>query len=81
MKPVCEALGLARSNVHALKGRPSSWIDRRTAHTPESDGELLVEIRAQIAELPSYGYRRACALVNGQRPAGTPRVNPSASTA
>ncbi len=76
MKPVCEALGLARSNVHALKGRPTSWIDRRTAQSPGNDGELLAEIRAQIAELPSYGYRRACALVNGQRPAGTPRVNP-----
>ena len=66
MKPVCEALGLARSNVHALKGRPSSWIDRRTAHTPGGDDELLAEIRAQIVELPSYGYRRACALVKVQ---------------
>jgi len=53
VKPVCDTLGLARSNVHVLKGRPSSWIDRRTAHTPSGDSELLVEIRAQIAELPS----------------------------
>ena len=76
MRPVCEALGLARSNVHALKCRPSSWIDGRTHRTPRGDIELLAEIREQIAELPSYGYRRACALVNQQRPAGTPRVNP-----
>ena len=73
---MCEALGLARSNVHALKSRPSAWIDGRTGRTPRADSELLAEIREQIAGLPSYGYRRACALVNQQRPAGTPRVNP-----
>ena len=76
MKPVCEALGLARSNVHALKSRASAWFDGRTRRTPRGDSELLAEIREQIAELPSYGYRRACALVNQQRPAGTRRVNP-----
>ena len=76
MKPVCDALGLARSNVDALRSRPSSWVDGRTQRTPKGDNELLVEIRAQIAELPSYGYRRACALVNRQRPAAAPRVNP-----
>ena len=76
VKPVCEALGLGRSHVHALKGRASSWIDGRTSRTPQGDHELLADIREQIAELPSYGYRRACALVNRQRPAGMPRVNP-----
>ena len=75
MKPVCEALGLARSNVHSLTSRPSSWLDGRTRRTPQDDSELLAEIREQIAELPSYGYRRACALVNRQRPAAR-RVNP-----
>jgi hypothetical protein len=73
---VCEALGLARSNVHALRSRPATWVDGRTQRTPRGDDELLAEIREQIAELPSYGYRRACALVNQQRPAGAPRVNP-----
>ena len=76
MKAVCEALGLSRSNVHALRSRPSSWVDGRTQRTPQGDSELLAEIREQIAELPSYGYRRACALVNRQRPAAVPRVNP-----
>ena len=64
MTAVCQALGLARSNVHALRGRPPSWVDRRTEHTPRGDDELLADIREQIAELPSYGYRRTCALVN-----------------
>jgi len=41
-----------------------------------SDVTLLDEIKAQITELPTYGYRRACALVNRQRAqAGAPRVN------
>ena len=73
---MCEALGVARSNVHALKCRPFAWIDGRTGRTPRGDSELLAEIREQIAELPSYGYRRACALVNRQRGPKAPRVNP-----
>jgi len=76
VRPVCEALGLARSNLHARICRPSAWVDGRTGRTPRGDSELLAEIRAQITGLPSYGYRRACALVNRQRLAGVPRVNP-----
>ena len=76
MKAVCLALGLARSNVHVLRSRPDSWIDGRTDRTPQGDDELLADIREQITELPSYGYRRACALLNRQRTAvGGPRVN------
>ena len=77
MKLVCELLGLARSNVHALGSRPASWTDGRTQRTPRDDQQLLSEIRSQITDLPSYGYRRACALVNRKRTsAGMPRVNP-----
>ncbi len=76
MKPVCEALGLARSNVHLRKARASSWVDGRTQRTPVGDEQLLADIRAQITELPSYGYRRACALVIRHRASvATPRVN------
>ena len=67
MKAVCGLLGLARSNVHALRGRPVSWVDGRTQRTPRDDEQLLSEIREQTTDLPSYGYRRACALVNRQR--------------
>ena len=76
MKQVCEALGLARSNVHLLRARLPSWTDGRTQRTPAGDEQLLADIRAQITELPSYGYRRACALVNRHRASvATPRVN------
>ena len=41
------------------------------------DEELLAQVRGHIAQLPSYGYRRACALVNRSREsAGLPRLNP-----
>ena len=44
---------------------------------PRGDDQLPADIRQQLTELPSYGYRRACALVNRQRASsGAPRVNP-----
>ena len=77
MKAVCQALGLARSHIHALKHRPASWTDGRTGRTPAADVELVIDIREQIAELPSYGYRRACTLVNrARRLSDRSRVNP-----
>jgi putative transposase len=77
VKTVCRVLGLARSHIHELHHRAETWRDRRTGRTPTGDAQLLAEIRDQIAELPSYGYRRACALVNRQRAQkGARRVNP-----
>ncbi|WP_370652411.1 IS3 family transposase [Aquabacterium sp.] len=74
VKAVCLALGLARSHVHDLLHRPEGWVDGRTQRTPAVDEQLLGEIRQHIAELPSYGYRRACALVNRSRRAGSHAV-------
>jgi putative transposase len=77
VKTVCRVLGLARSHVHDLHHRGDDWKDGRKGRTPTGDAQLLAEIRTQIAELPSYGYRRACALVNRQRAAQDgARVNP-----
>ncbi len=77
MKTVCRTMGLARSHVRELLGRGDDWTDGRTHRTPKGDASLLAELRHEIAELPSYGYRRACALVNRQRDAkGDARVNP-----
>jgi transposase InsO family protein len=76
MKAVAAALGLARSHLHNLFHRCASWVDGRTTRTPKGDAELVAEIREQLADLPSYGYRRACALVNRERgKTGRPRVN------
>lgn len=77
MKTVCRVLGVARSHVHDVDHRASDWQDARKGRTPKGDAQLLAEIRQHVAELPSYGYRRACALVNRQRAAqGEVRVNP-----
>ncbi|AVS71618.1 IS3 family transposase [Paracidovorax avenae] len=76
VKTVCRTMGLARSHVRDLLGRDEDWRDGRRHRTPADDAGLLAELRQEIAQLPSYGYRRACALVNRQRAAqGGPRVN------
>lgn len=77
MKTVCRVLGVARSNVCVRATRGADWTDRRRGRRPIEDGELVQEIRLEIADLASYGYRRACALVNRRREAaGGRRVNP-----
>jgi len=77
MQMVCRALGVARSHVHELHYRSPSWSDGCKGRPPAGDVQLLAEIRQQITDLPSYGYRRACALVNRQRSAqGGARFNP-----
>ena len=60
-------MGLARSHVKDLLKRSADWTDGRSHRTPSDDAQLLDELRHEISELPSYGYRRACALVNRQR--------------
>ncbi|MCZ8221113.1 MAG: IS3 family transposase [Acidovorax sp.] len=67
VKRVCRTMGLARSHLKDLLKRSADWTDGRSHRTPNDDAQLLDELRHEIAELPSYGYRRACALVNRQR--------------
>jgi putative transposase len=67
MKTVSEVLGVARSNLHIRARRRADWSDRRRHRRPRADAELVMEIRAEIASLPSYGYRRAWTLVNRRR--------------
>jgi putative transposase len=66
MKRVCVVLGVARSHLHLRVHRPLNWMDRRRHRQPR-DAALLAELRAAVAGLPSYGYRRAGALVNRHR--------------
>ena len=61
MKTVCRVLGVARSHVYELHDRSEDWRDGRKGRAPAGDAQLLAEIRQQISDLPSYGYRRACA--------------------
>ena len=69
MKAVCAALGVARSNVYLQVMRTDDRIDGRTARVrdPVADLMLIDSVRAEIVSLPTYGYRRAGALVNRTR--------------
>ena len=68
MKAVCEALGVARSNVITMRSRPSGWTDRRRgARDAASDLEVIGEIKAVIEAQPSYGYIRVWGMVRNRR--------------
>lgn len=67
MKSVCLVLGVARSNLHVRHHRCGDWQDGRRDRTPAQDEALLADLRRHIADLPSYGYRRAGALLNRER--------------
>ncbi len=58
MKAVAEATGVARSTLQA---KPS--VPRRRGRPPLPERELLGEIRAVVAELPTYGYRQVHAVL------------------
>jgi len=74
MKTVADTLGVARSNL-AVQAEPPKTPQRR-GRRPQPDAELLAEIKAIIADLPSYGYRRVHALLRRQREqTGGPAVN------
>uniref|UniRef100_UPI0040539580 IS3 family transposase n=1 Tax=Niveibacterium sp. SC-1 TaxID=3135646 RepID=UPI0040539580 len=66
VKPVCDVLGVARSNLSAKLSRSAGWRDRRTARVTDDAG-LVEEIRLAVADLPSYGYRRVWALLRRER--------------
>jgi putative transposase len=74
MKAVADTLGVARSNL-AVQAAPAKVMQRR-GRPPQPDAALLTEIKATIAELPTYGYRRVHALLRRQREAtGAPAIN------
>jgi putative transposase len=63
MKTVAEVIGVARSNlIDRVRDRPK----RRLGRPPLPDDDLLAAIKAVIAELPTYGYRRVHAILKRQ---------------
>lgn len=67
MKTVSEVLGVARSNIIERASRPATWSDGRRNRHPADDEALVAEIRAEVRDLPTYGYRRACEFVRRRR--------------
>jgi hypothetical protein len=61
MKTAAEVIGVSRSNL-VVQQRPPKRIGRR----PLPDERLVAQIKAAIAELPTYGYRRIHAILKRQ---------------
>jgi putative transposase len=57
---VASAVGIARSN---LMDRMKPSAPRRRGRPPQPDDALLARIKAIIAEMPTYGYRRVHAIL------------------
>ncbi len=60
MTAVCETLSVARSNIAERVKQPSS---KARGRPPLADRELVEEIEAIIADMPTYGYRRVHAIL------------------
>ena len=63
MKSVAEVIGVSRSN---LVERMRERAKKRIGRPPLPDDKLVAEIKAVIAELPTYGYRRVHAILKRQ---------------
>lgn len=62
MKAVADTLGVARSNLNARLGGVKPIA--RSRYDKADDAWLLPKIRALTDGRPTYGYRRACAVLN-----------------
>jgi putative transposase len=64
MKTVADVIGVSRSNlIERLKERRRQ---KRIGRPPLPDDEFLAGIKAVIAEMPTYGYRRIHAVLKRQ---------------
>lgn len=60
MKTVCETLGVARSNIAA---RATGSLSKARGRPSLPDRELVEDIKAIIADMPTYGYRRVHSIL------------------
>ena len=63
MKTVAEVIGVSRFN---LADRLQERCKKRIGRPPLPDDELVSKIKAVIAELATYGYRRVHAVLKRQ---------------
>jgi putative transposase len=80
MKAVCEALGVARSNIAASRKVPIAKPLKRAGRAPAPEEGLVTRIKAILGDQPTYGYRRVWALlrreeaIKGLAPVNAKRV-------
>ncbi len=76
MKAVCEALGVARSNIAVGVRSPLAKLLKRVGRPPAPEEGLVARIRAIIGDQPTYGYRRVWAMLKREgREKGLAPVN------
>jgi len=74
---VAVTLGVSRPHLSSSKRKPPA---RRRGRPALPDEDLVMRIRALIADMPTYGYRRVHALLPRQaRNGGPPAPTSSAS--
>jgi len=65
LKFICDSLDVSRSHLRESLRREPVVTKKRRGKLPQvSDEEILQRIRGLVAQRPSYGYRRACAVIN-----------------
>jgi putative transposase len=75
MKTIADILGVARSNLTA-RAAGAAKQQKRRGRPVLPEGDLLDEIKAVIAEMPTYGYRRVHEMIRRVCEAeGRPPVN------
>ncbi len=74
MSAVAATMGLSRST---LTTRLTPTKRRRRGRPPQPDDDLLVRIKAVIADMPTYGYRRVHAILRraAEQDGGPPAPN------
>ena len=77
MKIICDSLEVSRSHLReSLRKEPILCKKRRGKAPVIGDEEILVRVKGLVAQRPSYGYRRACAVINRTLVAdGLPKAN------
>lgn len=74
MSAICQTTGVARSNVE--RRRAAASPPQRRGRPPLPDEGLVAEIKAIIADMPTYGYARVWAVLRRKaRAEGRPAVN------
>ena len=67
MTALCQAVGVARSNIaEQVRRRAAGAPATRRGRPPLPDEDLLADIKAVIADMPSYGYMRVWAVLRRQ---------------